>query len=231
MATTIRFDVPHDLTPAQAEKLAGIAKSFVSELAFAEGGLAREIDRRIETARITEELLPEVMEGKPVPAELARRWFREALVHVPDVFGSLRGAWSNLRLEDQDFGLIDAAAQDWPVINHHKRQIVAVLADPMWSRKTARSAEMDGHMILAEDFIDGIAINPAHPPRDGIGEQFRDDFEMSFWWGRPYIFQNDPEGEYIVECLDGGAWDRPTQWGVSQDIDGAMEIVKRRLDG
>lgn len=230
MPTTITFVVQDDLTPAQADKLAGIAKSYVSDLAYCEGGMAAEVDRRIETDRINDEGLTEAMNGKPVSAELAQRWFREALLHVPHVFRALRGAWLNLRPEDRDLGLIDAAAEHWPAIANHKQQIAAVLSDPMWPRKTARSAEIDGHMILAEDFIEGIAINPAHPPRDGVGEQFRDDFEMSFWWGRPFIFQNDPDRDYIVECLDGGAWDRPTQWGVSPTVAGAMEIVRSRME-
>lgn len=230
MATTITFEVPEDLTPGQAAELANLARQRTYHLAYAKGGLAAELDRSIETQRLVDEGLPDAREGKPVPADLARRWFRAAIFDAVDVLVSLRGAWSNLPFEDRDLGLIDAAAEEWPAIQNHRRQIADVLADPMWPRKTSRSAEIDGYAILAEMFVDGVAINPAHPPKWGVGEQYRGSFDISFWWGRPYIYQEDPDGVYVVACLDGGAWDRPTQWGFAPDIPGAMAILKERLN-
>ena len=38
-----------------------------------------------------------------------------------------------------------------------------------------------------------------------------------------------PEGiRYEVRCLDGGAWDRSTQWGMVGSLDEAMQIIKSR---
>lgn len=230
MATTITFEVPDDLTPDQAAELARVAKSHIAPFAYVPGGMAAELDRRIETSRINEASFSDAMEGKPPSTDLARRRFREALFCIPDAFSSLRGAWLNLGPEHQELCLIDDAAQEWPAIGTHRQQIAAVLADPMWSRKTARSAEIDGYMISAEMFVDQIAINPAHPPRDGVGEQFRNEFDMNFWWERPYVCQYEPDGKYIVECLNGGAWDRPTLIGFKDTLAEAVEVAKAYRD-
>jgi len=38
-----------------------------------------------------------------------------------------------------------------------------------------------------------------------------------------------PEGiRYQVRCLDGGAWDRSTNWGMVGSLDEAMRIIKER---
>lgn len=231
MATTISFTLDQDLTAAQAKKVGDMARSYVAHLARGEGGMAAELDRRIETDRITEESYTDWRDGNPIKTDLTLRHLREAVLYAPLLFTSLKGAWSNLPLVDRDLRVIDDFAdRDWSTIRTHKDTFAAVFADPMWGRKTARSAEIDGQIILAEQFISGIAINPAHPPVSGVAEVFRSEIDMNFWWGRPYICQAQPDGGYIVECLDGGAWDRPTQHAFVETVEEAVEIALRLID-
>lgn len=65
------------------------------------------------------------------------------------------------------------------------------------------------------------------------------------WWNRPFIqtYTTDdmcrtdadrarwlkawPSGtRYDVRCLDGGAWDRPTCWGMFNTLDEAMQCAR-----
>ena len=40
-----------------------------------------------------------------------------------------------------------------------------------------------------------------------------------------------PSGvRYEVRCLDGGAWDRSTMWGMVGSLEEAMQIIKKRSD-
>lgn len=46
--------------------------------------------------------------------------------------------------------------------------------------------------------------------------------------GRPGWMKAWPTGiRYDVRCLDGGAWDRPTGWGMFGDLASAIECAKR----
>ena len=51
------------------------------------------------------------------------------------------------------------------------------------------------------------------------------------WWrdkGRPDWLQAWPDGvRYTVRCLDGGAWDRSTNWGSYPTLKGALGILCR----
>ena len=75
---------------------------------------------------------------------------------------------------------------------------------------------------------EGYAINPLLPdnfsscPNEERPESHR------FWWYRPYIVTR-PSAEktvFWVECLDGGAWDRPTWWGEADTLEAAAEICR-----
>lgn len=76
--------------------------------------------------------------------------------------------------------------------------------------------------------IEGYAINPLLPdnfsncPNDQRPESHR------FWWGRPFILTKTSGDRTVfwVECLDGGAWDRPTWWGEADTLDAAVEICR-----
>src|SRR5207302_656752 len=76
-----------------------------------------------------------------------------------------------------------------------------------------------------EDVVEGIAVNPVLPAGfSDTANESRPDRHMALW-GVPYIqtaSDNDPRFvahwkgtvRYDVRCLDGGAWDRPTCWGM-----------------
>jgi hypothetical protein len=79
--------------------------------------------------------------------------------------------------------------------------------------------------FTAEDAKEGILIDPSLPTHfyaKAIAE--RSAAEVERWEGLPYIVPT-PLG-FRVECLDGGAWDRPTMWGSAGTVDDAIKIAK-----
>lgn len=77
-----------------------------------------------------------------------------------------------------------------------------------------------------EAVIDGVPINPELPPRfDDTPNEARSDRSRA-WWGVPFVrteHNNDPKFvAYAVRCLDGGAWDRSTIWGMFGTIEEAV---------
>ena len=85
----------------------------------------------------------------------------------------------------------------------------------------------EGYDVLV--LPDGIFLFPNYVPQDMPHEE-RSDEEMRIWWGRPFITENDgSKKSYHVQCLDGGAWDRPTFKGRSETVEGAIEIARRLL--
>jgi len=77
--------------------------------------------------------------------------------------------------------------------------------------------------------IEGYALDPILP--DGFSVTPNDERLEShrFWWYRPYITtrQHGEQTHYWVECLDGGAWDRPTWWGTVDSLEEAGEICRK----
>jgi hypothetical protein len=79
--------------------------------------------------------------------------------------------------------------------------------------------------FTAKDAKEGILIDPtlpAHFYSKAIAE--RSAVEVEKWEGLPYIVS--AQQGFRVECLDGGAWDRPTLWGQSAQIDEAISVAK-----
>lgn len=62
-----------------------------------------------------------------------------------------------------------------------------------------------------------------HTPNDE-----RSQHELDLWWDRPYAL-TCPDGHFEVRCLDGGAWDRSTYYGVADTIDEARALAQRKL--
>jgi hypothetical protein len=231
MGTTITFSIGQELTKKQAEWVTDFARRQIEDVLMrTDDGLAAEVDRWMHHAYLQRALSRDIWDGIPVDPEVWQLQFRNQLFRMMPALQALLFAWSNLSPEQRDLGMIDAAAREWPEIGSMKERLAALLADPMWSRKTAKSAVIDGYMILAEDFIDGIVINPACPPMRNIGLTYRNDFDKNFWLNRPFIYQDAPDGPYIVECLtyDGGK--DPTQWVVCQDLSAALDAVGNRLN-
>lgn len=52
--------------------------------------------------------------------------------------------------------------------------------------------------------------------------------QLDEWWMRPYAVTR-PDGTLDVRCLDGGAWDRPTFYGVASSLDEARELARIKL--
>ena len=70
-----------------------------------------------------------------------------------------------------------------------------------------------------------ILINPELPPDFyGTPNEERSPEEIEAWWGVPYI-QTDGKS-FNVRRLDGGAWDRPTNYGVFDTLDKATEVAE-----
>ncbi len=76
-----------------------------------------------------------------------------------------------------------------------------------------------------DDVIDGIPINPVLPLAfDDTPNDARSDRSLA-WWDQPFIqiYRAEHPGfvvhwhgntRYDLRCLDGGAWDRSTCWGM-----------------
>lgn len=64
----------------------------------------------------------------------------------------------------------------------------------------------------AEDFVFLLA-NP-HLPSDFYNSDIADrsDAELQKWFNVPFVVGSDEQGWRLL-CLDGGAWDRPTEYG------------------
>ena len=57
-------------------------------------------------------------------------------------------------------------------------------------------------------------------------------FEARKEKSKKQFFDEYPDGiAYEVRCLDGGAWDRSTWWGEAGSIEGALQIIGKRISG
>lgn len=74
----------------------------------------------------------------------------------------------------------------------------------------------------------GYAVDPALPEDFSVTPNDKRPASHKFWWYRPYITTHGTSDQpcYWVECLDGGAWDRPTWWGEAATLEGAAEICR-----
>ncbi len=52
--------------------------------------------------------------------------------------------------------------------------------------------------------------------------------ELAQWWDHPFA-KTIGDGTYVVHCLDGGAWDRPTNYGVANSLEEARALAKEKL--
>lgn len=116
-------------------------------------------------------------------------------------------------------------------------------------RKLAKQAAREGHSTHGEE-LDRLAQAhcfpswrelqaaatpfdlPVDPPLRELFDQTpneeRSQHELDTWWDRPYAL-TCPDGHFEVRCLDGGAWDRSTCYGVAASLDEAKVIAERKL--
>jgi len=77
-----------------------------------------------------------------------------------------------------------------------------------------------------------IAINPDLPPDFFCTpNEERSQKEIVTWWRIPFIITDECSSatRYNVRRLDGGAWDRPTNYGVFDTLEEAIEAAERLL--
>ena len=83
----------------------------------------------------------------------------------------------------------------------------------------ARNAEEGSEFlldpVLREDF-------------DDTPNEERTKAELDKFWCKPFILSRD-DGRFAVRCLDGGAWDRSTNYGVAATLEEAKELARAKL--
>ena len=67
---------------------------------------------------------------------------------------------------------------------------------------------------------------PAH--FDDTRNEDRSTKELDTWWDRPFAITR-PDGRLEVRCLDGGAWDRSTNYGIAPDMAAAVRLAAEKL--
>ncbi|QBY56111.1 DNA-binding protein (plasmid) [Cupriavidus oxalaticus] len=63
---------------------------------------------------------------------------------------------------------------------------------------------------------------------DQTPNEVRSASELDEWWDRPYAVTRE-DGRFEVRCLDGGAWDRSTSYGITADLDEARKLAEKKL--
>jgi hypothetical protein len=74
-----------------------------------------------------------------------------------------------------------------------------------------------------------IPLDPKLPRGfDDTPNEDRTKEELDAWWDHPFgVTQSD--GSIEVRCLDGGAWDRSTSYGIAKDYDKACALAAEKL--
>lgn len=75
----------------------------------------------------------------------------------------------------------------------------------------------------------GMPVDPRLPPMfDETANETRSKEELDQWWDRPFAVTLE-DGRFDVRCLDGGAWDRSTWYGVADDLEAAIRLGAEKL--
>jgi len=83
----------------------------------------------------------------------------------------------------------------------------------------ARNAEEGSEFMLDPVLREGFDDTP---------NEERSKAELDKFWCKPFILSRD-DGKFIVRCLDGGAWDRSTNYGVASTLEEAKDIARAKL--
>ncbi|GLZ73766.1 MULTISPECIES: hypothetical protein [Burkholderia] len=74
-----------------------------------------------------------------------------------------------------------------------------------------------------------IPLDPKLPRDfDDTPNDARTKEELDAWWDHPFGVTR-PDGSIAVRCLDGGAWDRSTSYGIAEDHDKACALAAQKL--
>lgn len=96
-------------------------------------------------------------------------------------------------------------------------------------RPASRIGTVDAPLLLpVRGLLRPLPIDPVLPDSfyDTPNED-RPSAELDLWWDRPYLVTCD--AGFDVRCLDGGAWDRPTFYGVAPDMGSAIAMARDGL--
>lgn len=92
-----------------------------------------------------------------------------------------------------------------------------------WDRPFIVTESWEDNEESWDDFVERLKQFPGTNPGD------KNDFEKSQAESKQSWFDTFPTGvRYEVRCLNGGAWDRSTLWGMVGSLEKAMEIIKER---
>lgn len=131
------------------------------------------------------------------------------------------GNWSMSCGDDDPFAL--EVEGNYRLVERHIA--LRAMSDEAVEVDAESDEEFDGVIVTPE----GIFLFPSREPADMPHDE-RTQEEVNLWWGRPFITEGDgPEPRYYVQCLDGGAWDRPTLKGCSHSVSGALSIARSLL--
>lgn len=76
---------------------------------------------------------------------------------------------------------------------------------------------------------DALPVDPRLPKNfDQTVNELRSKAQLRDWWDRPFAVTRD-DGRFEVRCLDGGAWDRSTFYGIADTIEEACTLARRKL--
>lgn len=77
---------------------------------------------------------------------------------------------------------------------------------------------------------DSLPVDPDLPAHfDNTPNEERPKAQIDKWWDKPFACSL-PGGRFEVRCLDGGAWDRSTSYGVADSLEQAQALAILKLD-
>lgn len=76
-----------------------------------------------------------------------------------------------------------------------------------------------------------LLIDPKLPPWfDNRRNELRSKQHLDRWWDKPFAITAKDGSGFTVRCLDGGAWDRSTNYGFARSLAEATELAKSKLE-
>lgn len=78
--------------------------------------------------------------------------------------------------------------------------------------------------------VEAIPLDPVLPRYfDSTPNEERSTQQLDKFWRKPFILSRD-DGKFEARCLDGGAWDRSTCYGIADTVEAARQLAAAKLD-
>jgi len=88
---------------------------------------------------------------------------------------------------------------------------------------------VDAAARLTDALLTSLAIDPPLPRRfDQTPNDRRSKAQLDAWWDKPFALSRT-DGKLQVRCLDGGAWDRSTSYGLADNAQEALNLARVKL--